>query len=141
MKMRRAHRVPLSLKSLAIVRDLKQITGNGQWLFPSVRTVLRPISENTLNAALRRLGYASEDMSTHGFRAMAATRLNEMGRWNADAIERQLAHQEANAVRRAYTHATEYWSERVAMMQAWSDYLDALRTGGTVVSFPRTAAT
>ena len=136
MKMRRPHRVPLSRQSLAMIRDLKEITGNGRWLFPSVRTVLRPISENTLNAALRRLGYASEDMSTHGFRAMAATRLNEMGRWNSDAIERQMAHQEANAVRRAYTHSAEYWAERVEMMQVWSDYLDELQQGGTVMSFP-----
>jgi integrase len=140
MKMRRAHRVPLSLQSLYIIRELREITGNGRLVFPSVRTVLRPISENSLNAALRRLGYASEDMSTHGFRSMAATRLNEMGRWNPDAIERQLAHQEANAVRRAYTQGAEFWSERVQMMQAWSDYLDGLRAGGTVVPFARTAA-
>jgi integrase len=132
MKMRRPHRVPLSHQSLAIIRDLKAITGNGRWLFPSVRTVLRPISENTLNAALRRLGYASAEMSTHGFRAMAATRLNETGRWNSDAIERQLAHQEANAVRRAYTHGAEFWSERVQMMQAWSDYLDEIREAQNV---------
>jgi integrase len=132
-KMRRPHRVPLSLQSLDIVRDLREITGNGRFVFPSVRTVLRPISENTLNAALRRLGYSSEDMSTHGFRSMAATRLNEMGRWNPDAIERQLAHQEANAVRRAYTQGAEFWAERVHMMQAWSDYLDELRAGGIVV--------
>jgi integrase len=133
MKMRRPHRVPLARQSLAILRGLQEITGNGRWLFPSVRTFMRPISENTLNAALRRLGYGSEAMSTHGFRAMAATRLNEMGRWNADAIERQLAHQEANAVRRAYTHSAEYWPERVLMMQAWADYLDELREGGKVV--------
>lgn len=136
MKMRRPHRVPLSRQSLAMIRELKEITGNGRWLFPSVRTLLRPISENTLNGALRRLGYASEDMTTHGFRAMAATRLNEMGRWNSDAIERQLAHQEANAVRRAYTHSAEYWAQRVEMMQVWSDYLDELRQGGIVVPFP-----
>jgi integrase len=141
MKMRRAHRVPLSSPSLSIVRQLKEITGNGRWLFPSVRTVLRPISENTLNAVLRRLGYGSEDMSSHGFRAMAATRLNEMGRWNPDAIERQMAHQEANAVRRAYTHGTEFWDERVAMMQAWSDYLDGLRLDGQLVAFPRATGT
>ena len=72
-------------------------------------------------------------MSTHGFRAMAATRLNEMSRWNPDAIERQLAHQEANAVRRAYTHSAEYWPERVSMMQAWADYLDELREAGKVL--------
>jgi integrase len=140
MKMRRPHRVPLSRQSLGIIRDLGEITGNGRWLFPSLRTNTRPISENTLNAALRRLGYSSEDMTTHGFRAMAATRLNEMGCWNPDAIERQLAHQEANTVRRAYTHGAEYWTERVQMMQAWSDYLDELRQGGTVVTFSRKAA-
>jgi integrase len=132
MKMRRAHRVPLSRQSVNILRELKKISGDGRWLFPSVRTSLRPISENTLNAALRRLGYSSEEMSTHGFRSMAATRLNEMGHWNADAIERQLAHQEANAVRRAYTHGAEFWSERVQMMQSWSDYLDELQEGQAV---------
>jgi integrase len=127
MKMRRAHRVPLARQPLAILRELNEITGNGRWLFPSVRSVTRPISENTLNAALRRLGYGSEEMCIHGFRGMASTRLNEMGRWNPDAIERQLAHQEANAVRRAYTHNAEFWNERVAMMQAWADCLDGLR--------------
>ncbi len=136
MKMRRPHRVPLARQALAILRDLEEITGNGRWLFPSVRTVARPISENTLNAALRRLGYSSEAMSTHGFRAMAATRLNEMGRWNPDAIERQLAHQEPSAVRRAYIHSAEYWPERVLMMQAWADYLDELREGGKVKVLP-----
>jgi integrase len=140
MKMRRAHRVPLARQPLAILRRLQEITGGGRWLFPSVRTFTRPISENTLNAALRRLGYGSEAMSTHGFRAMAATRLNEMGRWNSDAIERQLAHQEANAVRRAYTHSAEYWSERVLMMQAWADYLDELREGGKVVPLVKARA-
>jgi integrase len=133
MKMRRPHRVPLARQSLAIIRELQDVSGVGRWLFPSVRTASRPISENTLNAALRRLGYASEEMCTHGFRGMACTRLNEMGRWSPDAIERQLAHQEANAVRRAYTHSAEYLPERVAMMQAWADYLDDLREGGKVV--------
>ena len=129
MKMRRPHRVPLARQPLAILRELQEITGNGRWLFPSVRTFTRPISENTLNAALRRLGYASEEMCTHGFRGMASTRLNEMGHWNSDAIERQLAHQEANAVRRAYNHGAEFWTERVEMMQAWADYLDGLKGG------------
>jgi integrase len=133
MKMRRPHRVPLARQPLAIVRELQEITGNGSRLFPSVRTFTRPISENTLNAALRRLGYGSEEMCTHGFRGMACTRLNEMDHWNPDAIERQLAHQEANAVRRAYTHGVDFWAERVQMMQAWADYLDALREGGKVV--------
>jgi hypothetical protein len=83
-----------------------------------------------LNAALRRLGYSSEATSSLGFRAMAATCLNEMGRWNPNAIERQLPHQEASAVRRAYS--AEYWPERVLMMQAWADYLDEPREGGEV---------
>jgi integrase len=137
MKMRRPHRVHLSNQSIIILRGLHPITGNGRWLFPSVRTVSRPISENTLNAALRRLGYGSQEMSTHGFRAMASTRLNEMGRWNPDAIERQLAHQEANVVRRAYTHSAEYWSERVEMMQVWADYLDRLKEGPVGVALMR----
>ena len=95
------------------------------------------MSENTLNAALRRLGYSKKQMTAHGFRAMAATRLNEMSRWNADAIERQLAHQEPNSVRRAYTHGAEYWTERVTMMQAWADYLDELREEGKVIPLRR----
>ena len=128
MKMRRPHRVPLSQQSLEILEELRKISGTGRWLFPSLSSSLRPISENTLNSALRRLGYASSEMTSHGFRTMAATRLNEMGRWNADAIERQLAHQEANAVRRAYTHGADYWLERVQMMQEWSNYLDELKT-------------
>ena len=131
MKMRRPHRVPLSRQSLQILEEMQRITGGGQWVFPSVRTTARPLSENTLNAALRRLGYASDEMTTHGFRGMAATRLNEMGRWSPDAIERQLAHEEPNAVRRAYMHGAEFWPERVAMMQAWADYLDQLRLGGS----------
>ena len=84
------------------------------------------MSENTVNAALRRLGYSPNEMTAHGFRSMAATLLNEMGIWNPDAIEKQLAHLDTSAVRRAYTRG-EYWDERVWMMQHWSDYLDQLR--------------
>ena len=137
MKMRRPHRVPLSTQALAVVRKLQPISANGGFLFPSIRTMRRPISENTMNAALRRLGYGPDDVSPHGFRAMAAVRLNEMGQWNPDAIERQLAHQEANDVRRAYTHAAEFWTERVRMMQAWADYLDTLRQGADIVPIRR----
>jgi integrase len=89
------------------------------------------MSNNTLNAALRRLGYAKDEISVSGFRATASTQLNEMGRWNPDAIERQLAHMEENDVRRAYMHPVEFWSERVEMMQAWADYLDQLRHGAS----------
>ena len=133
MKMRRPHRVPLARQAVAILEELRGITGGGRWLFPSVRSSARPISENTLNAALRRLGYSTEEMCVHGFRGMASTRLNEMGGWSPDAIERQLAHQEANAVRRAYTHHAEFWSNGLLIMQAWADYLDGLREGGKVV--------
>jgi len=137
MKMRRPHRVPLSRQALAILHQLRPITRHSRWLFPSVRSVAQPISENTLNAALRRLGFGSGEMTAHGFRAMAATRLSEMGRWSTDAIERQLAHQEQNATRRAYTHGAEYWFERVAMMQTWADYLDELKLTGKVVPLRR----
>ena len=104
-----------------------------------MRTISRPISENTLNAALRRLGYGPDEITMHGFRTTASTRLNEMGRWNPDAIERQLAHQEENTVRRAYMHGAEFWVERVAMMQAWSNYLDELRADNKVIELNQTA--
>ena len=90
------------------------------------------MSENTINAALRRMGFAQDEMTGHGFRAMAATLLNEMGLWHPDAIERQLAHCDNNAVRRAYTRG-EYWDERVRMMQYWSDQLDEMRDGARVL--------
>jgi len=140
MKMRRLHRVPLSNQALAIIQDLRALSGNGRWLFPSVRSTFRSMSENTLNAALRRLGYSKEQMTAHGFKGMASTRLNEMGRWSPDAIERQLAHQESNDVRRAYMHAAEYWPDRVKMMQIWADYLDELKDAEKVVSLRREKA-
>ena len=96
------------------------------------------MSENGVNQALRRMGYETGEMTAHGFRAMAATLLNEIGRWNPDAIERQLAHQEVSSVRRAYARG-EYWDERVAMMQNWSDYLDGLRDAAEVTRPARTA--
>jgi integrase len=137
MKMRRPHGVPLARQAIAILRGLKEITGELRWLFPSISSVMRPISENTLNASLRRLGYGSDVITAHGFRAMASTRLNEMSRWNRDAIERQLAHLDSNETRLAYTHRAEYWQERVAMMQAWADYLDELRDAGKVIPLRR----
>ena len=131
--MRRAHTIPLSRQVLKIVASIEHDAEYSSYLFPSLRSVERPMSENTINAALRRMGYAQDEMTGHGFRAMAATLLNEMGLWHADAIERQLAHCDNNAVRRAYTRG-EYWDERVRMMQHWSDYLDTLRDGGKVVA-------
>lgn len=132
MKMRRPHRVPLSIQSLEILSDLRSVTGAGQYLFPSFYTMRRPMSENTLNQALRRLGYTGEEMTSHGFRAMASTLLNETGKWHPDAIERQLAHVEGNGVRRAYARG-EHWEERVRMMQSWSDQLDQMRSSGKVL--------
>lgn len=131
-KLRRLHKVPLSRQALAILADLRRVTGTGRFAFPSVRTVAKPISENTLNAALRRLGYDKDEATSHGFRASAATLLNESGLWNADAIERQLAHIERNDVRRAYARG-EFWDERVRMMQWWADYLDDLKAIGRVI--------
>lgn len=132
MKMNAAHLVPLSTQAVAVLRDIHDLTGDGRFVFPGLRTASRPMSENTVNAALRRLGYTGDEMTGHGFRSMAATRLNEMG-WRADAIERQLAHAESNKVRDAYTHAAQYLDERTRMMQAWADYLDGLRAGGQVI--------
>ena len=137
MKMRRPHRVPLSKQVMAMLEELDALTGDGKYLFPSFRSRWRPMSENSINAALRRLGYSQGQMTAHGFRAMAATLLNEMGTWSVDAIERQLAHQEGG-VRRAYARG-EYWDERVKMMQHWSDHLDTLREGAKIVTgrFPK----
>lgn len=125
-KMRRPHSVPLSAQALAILDQLREISGYGSLLFPSVRTTKRPISDNTLNAALRRLGYSKDEATAHGFRATASSLLNESGKWHPDAIERQLAHVEGNDVRRAYARG-EHWDERVKMMQWWADHLDELR--------------
>lgn len=137
MKMREAHTVPLSSQAVAILRELQPLTGRARYVFPSLRTGDRPMSENTINAALRRLGYDKDTMTGHGFRALASTRLNEMG-WQPDVIERQLAHAERNKVRAAYNRA-QYMDERRRMMQAWADYLDALRTGAKVIAFKRKA--
>ena len=127
MKMKRPHRVPLTLQALAILERLRALTGGGKYLFPSVRSAQRCMSENTLNAALRRLGYAPEQMSAHGFRSAASSILNESGQWNADAIERQLAHVDNDNVRRAYARA-DFWDERVRMMTWWAERCAALKT-------------
>jgi integrase len=131
MKMRRPHRVPLSPRALAIIRDLQTITGTGRFLFPSVRSAKRPMSENTINAALRRLGFKRDEMTAHGFRSAASSILNESGLWNPDAIERQLAHVDADSVRRAYARA-DFWDERVSIMSWWAEKCDELRRGGVV---------
>jgi integrase len=132
-KMRREHHVPLSPQALAILAWLQPITGHGRLVFPGARTAQRPISENTLNAALRRLGYTQDEVTSHGFRATASTLLNESGKFLADAIERALAHQDPDPVRRAYARGA-YWQERVEMAQWWADYLDLLKEGGKVAA-------
>lgn len=126
MKRRIPLRVPLSRQVQAMIVELWDITGGGKYLFPSFRTPARPMSENTINAALRALGYGPDEMTAHGFRTMADTLLNEAGLFHPDAIERQLAHQDKNAIRRIYARG-EFWSERVRMMQFWSDHLEELR--------------
>lgn len=137
MKMRVMHIVPLSKQAIEILREIRALTGDGKYVFPSVRSSKRPMSENTVLAALRRLGYDKSEMTGHGFRSMASTLLNEQG-WNADAIERQLAHGERNTVRAAYNYA-EYLSERKKMMQHWADYLDDLRTQGKIIPLSKSA--
>lgn len=126
MKMRRPHRVPLPKQALGLLEELRPLTGSGTYLFPSLRSWQRPMSENTLNAALRRIGYSSEEMTAHGFRASFSTLANESGLWNPDAIERALAHVEGNSVRRAYARG-EHWEERVRLADWWAGYLDELR--------------
>jgi len=129
MKMRQPHAVPLSRQALAILKTMHGLTGNGKYVFPSVRTRARPMSENTVTAALRRMGYTKDQMTAHGFRTSASSLLNESGKWNPDAIERALAHMVSGEIRRIYNQSA-YWAERVAMAQWWSDYLDELREGG-----------
>ncbi len=125
------HIVPLSRQALAVLQEIQPLTGHGRFVFPSPRTGSRPMSSNAVLSALRRMGYAKDEMSGHGFRSMASTLLNEQG-WNRDAIERQLAHAERNSVRAAYNYA-EFMPERKKMMQAWADYLDGIKAGAKII--------
>jgi Phage integrase family len=120
MKMRRPHRIPLAPRAATLLRELHSITGNGRFVFPSNRSRQRCMSENTINAALRRLGFSKDEMTAHGFRSAASSILNECGMWNADAIERQLAHVDNDSVRRAYARA-DFWEERVRIMDWWAE--------------------
>lgn len=140
MKMREPHLVPLSAQAVEILRSLQQLTGRGRYLFPSLRSGKRAMSENTLNAALRRLGYQTTEMTSHGFRAMARTILDEVLGFRPDFIEHQLAHAVRDPNGRAYNR-TKHLGERRKMMQAWADYLDKLRDGAQVIPISnRTAA-
>ena len=125
MKMKRPHDVPLSPQALAVFQELHRLTGSGQLVFPQIRNRNRPISENAMNVALRRLGYSKDEHTAHGFRSSASTILNELG-LRHDVIERQLAHIDSNEVRRAYNRA-EYWTERVELMRTWANVCEQLR--------------
>lgn len=137
MKMGEEHVVPLSQQAVAIFRELELITGGGRYVFPSLRGGHRPISDNTVNVTLRGMGFSKEEMTGHGFRAMASTCLNEQG-FPPDVIELQLAHAERNEVRAAYNRAKRM-TERRKMMQAWAEYLDGLRTGSNILPLKRYA--
>ena len=130
MKGRLEHVVPLSFQSAGLFELARMVDGAGQYVFPSLGSPKRPMSENTINSALRRLGYSGDQMTAHGFRAMASTLLNESGKWSPDAIERALAHKDRDLVRAAY-HRGAHWNERVEMAQWWADYLDKLREQST----------
>ena len=136
MKMRNEHRVPLSLQAVELLRTMQTLTGGRELVFPSPFYPSKPLSENTFNSALARMGYKNV-ATAHGFRALFSTVANECG-WNPDVIERQLAHKEQNSVRAAY-HRSTYLADRVKLMQWWSDYLDG-RKAGNVVKMPQRAA-
>ena len=137
MKMGEQHVVPLCKQAVVLLHELHLLTGRGRYVFPSLRGGSRPMSENAINAALRRLSYSSDEMTGHGFRSLASTNLNEQG-YHPDLIELQLAHAERNKVRAAYNKAQRL-PERRKMMQAWADYLDGLRVGGNVVPIKKSA--
>ncbi|THD37328.1 MAG: DUF4102 domain-containing protein [Sphingomonas sp.] len=132
MKSRVEHVVPLPKQAIGLLRKARELSGNGRYVFPSMRSGLRPMSENTINGALRRLGFTGDEMTAHGFRAMASTLLNESGKWSSDAIERALAHKDRDAIRAAY-HRGAHWAERVEMAQWWANYLERLRVGAEIV--------
>lgn len=124
MKMRRPHDVPLSRQALQVLREIWDVSEH-ELMFPSVRSLKKPLSENAMNSALRRMGYDKTEATAHGFRSSASTILNERG-FNADVIEAALAHEDEDDVRRAYNRS-RYWPQRVELMQAWADLLDRFR--------------
>jgi integrase len=123
-KMRRVHKKPLPALAIEILRDLQKHTGYRRLVFPSTQYAERPLSENTMNAALRRMGFSNAEATSHGFRATASTLLNESGQWNPDAIEAELGHAGADEVRRAY-HRALYFDERVKMADSWAEKISA----------------
>lgn len=140
MKQRQPHRVPLSQQALAILREAAELSCDGRYIFPKLGSPLKPMCENAINGALRRMGYGPDDMTAHGFRSTASSLLNESGKWSADAIERALSPADGNQVRAAY-HRGAHWPERVEMAQWWSDHLDCLAKGAEVLAFLPPSAT
>jgi integrase len=132
MKQRQAHRVPLSSQAIAVLREAQALSGGGRYIFPKLGSPLKPMCENAINQALRRMGYGKDVMTAHGFRSTASSLLNESGKWNPDAIERALSHADTDQVRSAY-HRGAHWAERVEMAQWWSDHLEMLRDGAKVI--------
>jgi integrase len=139
MKMREPHLVPLAPQAVAILRELQALTGRGRYVFPSARSPQRPMSNNAVLSALRRMGYATDEMSGHGFRAMARTVLDEVLHFRPDYIEHQLAHAVKDPNGRAYNR-TAHLPERRKMMAGWADYLDTLKVGGNVIPMTRKAS-
>lgn len=136
MKARRIHVVPLSRQVVDLLLQLREWSDNKGYVFPALYSPARPMSENTINASFRRMGFSKEEVTAHGLRSTASTMLNESGKWHPDAIERALAHGDSNAVRGAYNRGN-YWDERVRMAQWWSDHLDQMREGGKVIPMKR----
>ncbi len=136
MKTRNEHLVPLSQQAMELLQAIKPLTGSGRYVFPNLRSPLRPMSEVALLAALRRIGYSKEEMTVHGFRAIARTILDEVLGFRVDIIEHQLAHAVRDANGRAYNR-TSFLDDRRKMMQQWSDYLDGLKAGAKVLPLRR----
>jgi len=128
------HLVPLSKQAIAVLKEIQPLTGHSRYIFPSHRTPLRPMSENAVNAALRRMGFSKEEITGHGFRAMARTILDEILHFRPEYIEHQLAHAVRDPLGRAYNR-TSFLKERREMMQQWADYLDSIKEGAKVVPF------
>jgi integrase len=137
MKMKEPHLVPLPRQAVDILRDLERMTGSGRFVFPGHRSPLRCMSENAINAALRRMGFEKTEIVGHGFRAMARTILDEVLQFRPDIIEHQLAHAVKDPLGRAYNRTT-HLPERRKMMQTWADYLDGLKQGAKVIPLRKT---
>lgn len=133
MKGRKEHRKPLARQAVAILRDQQEVAGQGDYVFPSARSWRRPISNAAWLVALRAMGIRQDEHVPHGFRGSASSLLNECGRWNPDAIEREQAHVDSNEIRRAYARS-DFWEERIRMAQWWADEIDAMRDGADVVA-------